>query len=191
MSHLSDSRRLKVCCTLAVTLEMTNLSTQIELWNFCTLEVYSLALILSIMSHLNDSRRLKVCCTLVVTLEVTSLGTQLKLWNFCTLEVYSLALILSIMSHLSDSRRLTACCTLVVTLEVTYRGTLLKCWGKTFQKFCPCPEAAPWRWILLDSSLSVSVDGRLPSGITALGWHNHCQRQKLSDCLDQHPQPER
>ena len=88
----------------------------------CTLEVYYLALILSIMSYLSDSRRLKVCCTLVVTLEVTYLGTQLTFWNFCTLEVYSLALILSIMSHLSDSRRLKACCTLVVTLEVTYLG---------------------------------------------------------------------
>ena len=45
MSHLSDSRRLKVCCPLAVTLEVTNLGTQLEFWNFCTLEVYSLALI--------------------------------------------------------------------------------------------------------------------------------------------------
>ena len=49
----------------------------------CTLEVYYLALILSIMSYLSDSRRLKVCCTLVVTLEVTYLGTQLTLGLNC------------------------------------------------------------------------------------------------------------
>ena len=76
----------------------------------CTLEVYYLALILSIMSYLSDSRRLKVCCTLVVTLEVTYLGTQLMFCYFCTLEIYSLALNLSIMSYqivpLSNSQRL-------------------------------------------------------------------------------------
>ena len=72
-------------------LEVTNLGTQLEFWNFCTLEVYSLALILSIMSHLSDSRRLKVCCPLAVTLEVTNLGTQLEFWNFCTLEVLLLS----------------------------------------------------------------------------------------------------
>ena len=51
MSHLSDLQRLKVSCILVVTLEVTYLGTQLKFWYFCTLEVYSLALNLSIMAH--------------------------------------------------------------------------------------------------------------------------------------------
>ena len=78
MSHLGDSQRLKVCGTLVVTLEVTTLALNLGL-EFCTLEISSSALILSIMSHLGDSQRLKVCCTLAVTLEVTTLALDLGL----------------------------------------------------------------------------------------------------------------
>ena len=99
------------------------------LWYFCTLEIYSLALNLSIMSYqlglLSNPQRLKVCCTLVATYKAAYLGTQLVFGIFALWRLYSLALILSIMSHLSNSQRLKVCCSLVVTLEVTYLGTKL------------------------------------------------------------------
>ena len=132
MSHPSDSRRLKVCCTLAVTLEVTNLGTQLEFWNFYTLEVYSLALNLSIMGHLSNSQRLKVCCTLVATLEVTYLGTQLVFGIFALWRFPPVALSLSIMSYqlglLSNPQRLKVCCTLVATYKAAYLGTQLAIW---------------------------------------------------------------
>ena len=103
---------------------------------FCTLEIYSLALNLSIMSYqfclLSNSQRLKDCCTLVATQRVMYLDTQLMFWYFCTLEIYSLAHNLSIMRYqlglLSNPQRLKVCCTLVATYKVTYLGTQLMFW---------------------------------------------------------------
>ena len=111
---LSNLQRLKVCCTLVATQRVIYFGTQLMFWYFCTLEIYSLALNLSIMSYqlclLSNPQRLKVCCTFVATQKVTYLGTQLMFWYFCTLEIYSLALNLSIMSYqlclLSNSQRL-------------------------------------------------------------------------------------
>ena len=91
MSYLSNSQMLKVCCTLVATQKVAHLGTQLRFLYVRTLEIYSLALNLSIMCYqlglLSNLQRLKVCCTLVATYKVTYLGTKLMFWYFCTLEV--------------------------------------------------------------------------------------------------------
>ena len=92
-------------------------------WRFCTWEIYSLALSLSIMSYqfgnLSNPQWFKVCCNLVVTWEVTCIGADLWFGFFCTWEIHSLALSLSIVSYqyglLSNSQRLKVCCNLIAT----------------------------------------------------------------------------
>ena len=105
-------------------------------WYFCTLEIYSLALNLSIMSYqlglLSNPQRLKVCCTLVATYKAAYLGTQLVFGIFALWRFPPAALSLSIMSYqlglLSNPQRLKVCCTLVATYKAAYLGTQLAIW---------------------------------------------------------------